>query len=729
MLNMASSCVSCKRMALYGWLLLVLTLIAVTGIEAGEHNIQRFVKIDVAKINVKNTTDASGNVSSTTPISDPGTESSTTTSSTTEGTTSSITSTTSTKVTEKITSTTLESTTVGSTTTTVPSRGESTEPPFPPLAVGRSAKMVPTGYYCRCDLTINICDINCCCDIDCNPAILRTFDCDQESLHKEEYDHNAGLQSCRVQGGLFCLIEPIYEEGDDSYYNPSRLAHVTRNRWKEVFPLAAGSTSSEEIRFDHYRVDDVVYVYNDTSELVQPYTLPYSLIDGACEIEQPVRYLRDRVNLCRRTVDELSDFNRRLLRHHDTVRFFRTPNKSTVMEHYCVEQGDCLNSTVSICTRSSPGEWNCTQSLNVTDSTTSSDDMLEDDPGTICRELQLVFVHNYTNLHRVQLTLRCHALFTERSTEDEMWEELIWQRISIKFIVATPQSKHDITLAISGNIGYLTQKPLVISHLELPPNGTSTSTGETPSDMPSNPMLAYFTNGTRLPDTSFRLRIPISRRNRCVLTEENHATIDFGVDSFHRCNYVPVDLANQTIGNSQNYTRFCQELQAGLYSQLLHGVRTRAIDPAGVEGYDKLNLYISKYANPINRTSDWVRVRSTNVILDAQPGSEQTTNSDANPNSYVTCSNMLINVEYRFYYARVRVRDVRHQAIMHDGEIVFGPRVNLRFRLDEEIRVPVFIQVQFFDLTSSESIVVVAGLYRLTFLTGFSLIFARLVGA
>uniref|UniRef100_A0A182NMB0 Tectonic-1-3 domain-containing protein n=1 Tax=Anopheles dirus TaxID=7168 RepID=A0A182NMB0_9DIPT len=575
---------------------------------------------------------------------------------------------------------------------------------------------------------INICDINCCCDIDCNAPILRTFDCDQEELQKEEYDHDAGLQSCRVQGGLFCLVEPIYEEGDESYYNPTRLSYATRSRWKEVFPLDTASTSAEEIRFDHYRVDDVVYLYNETSELVQPFALPYSLTGGSCQIDQPVHFLRDCDNLCRRTVDELSDFNRGLLRHQRAARFFRTPNKSTVMEHYCVEEMDCLNSTVSICVRASPSGWNCTQSLNTTDSTTSEGDMIEEEPGSICRELELVFYHNYTNLQGVEITLRCQSQYPDPSEEDELWEELVWQRISVKFIVRTHPSKLNATRAVSGNIGYLIGKPLIVSHLDIPVNGTTTAE-EAPPESPPNRMQAYFTNETRLPDASFRLRVPASRKNRCVLTAETYGTIDFGVDTFHRCNYAPGDLANQTAGSARNYTRFCQELQEGLYSQLLHGVHRHAVSPSGGEGYDKLNLYISKYANPLNRTTEWVQVRSTNVILNAQAGSEQATpNSEGNPASYFTCSNMLINVEYRFYYARVRVRDVRHQAIVHDGEIVFGPRVNLRFRLDEEIRVPIFVQVQFFDLTSSATMVV-ASLYRLTFLAGFGLLFPHLVGA
>ncbi|XP_053664828.1 tectonic [Anopheles marshallii] len=699
--------------------LLWLGIILITPcIEGGERNVQHFVKIDVAKINVKNTTDTIGNVSSTTTLtSEPVTETSTK-SSMTEGSTTSVSSTTTSKTTATEATVTAESTAATVASGATPTM-DSTDVSYPLLKTGRAAKLVPKGYYCRCDLMINACDVNCCCDIDCNAVILRTYNCDQEQLHTDEYHHGEGLQSCRVQGGLFCLVEPIYEEGDDSYYNPGRLPSATRRKWKEVFPLA-NPASSEDMRFDYYRVDDVMYVYNETSELVQLFALPTTLTGTVCHVEQPVRFLQDRTTLCQRTVDELGEYNRAILRQaSSSVRFFRTPKKSTVMEHYCVEDGDCLNATISICYYTAGDGWNCTLGANMTDGAVSVDETIEEDPGTICRELEILFTHNHTNLQQVHMKLLCTPAYADRNSNGELWMETVWQRINVKFIVPSVPSKVNLTRAISGNIGYLVGKPLIVSHLELGANGTIPPV-EAPTENPPKRMLAYFTNGTRLPDASFRLRIPISRRNRCVLTEDHHRTVDFGTDVFHRCNYIPPNLMNQTGGSIQNYTKFCQDLQTALNAQLLHGIYSD-ISSMGGARYDYLNLYVSKYGNPINRTTEWVRVRSTNFILEAEPGSESSPNTD----SYFTCSNMLINVGYRYYYARTRVRDVRHQAIVHDAEIVFGPRVNLRFRLDEEIRVPLFIQVQFFDLTSSSVAVTRLSVFVILFGVVFTFLLQR----
>uniref|UniRef100_A0A182P3E2 Tectonic-1-3 N-terminal domain-containing protein n=1 Tax=Anopheles epiroticus TaxID=199890 RepID=A0A182P3E2_9DIPT len=673
------------------WQCVVLLLVVVTlCAEGNERNNQHFVKIDVAKINVKNDT----NVSTTTAIAET-TNETTTTISTTDVTASSTTSAPTSKTTATETTVTVESTTGSTTSTTTPTL-DTTVVSYPEFQAGRAAKLVPKGYYCRCDLTINICDINCCCDIDCNAAILRTFDCDQETLHTEEYHHGEGLQSCRVQGGLFCLVEPVYEEGDDSFYNPGRLPAATRHKWKDVFPLE--SSSEEAVRYTHYHVDDVLHFYNESSELMEPFAIPYSLTGGTCHIQQPVHFLRDRTNLCRRTTDELGDFNRAFLRQTiASARFFRTPKKSNVMEHYCMEDGECLNATVSICYHSSPNGWNCTQGSNATDIISSGEEAIEEESDSVCNELEILFSHNYTHLLTVHMKLLCKRT----DSEGDLWQEVVWQRIRVKFIVPTASSCPNASRAVSGNIGYLIDKPLIVSHKEFPKNGSTPAVGESPPENPPNRMLAYFTNETRLPDASFRLRIPISRRKHCTLTDNEYGTINFGTDSFHRCNYVPPELVNQTTGSGQNYTIFCQNLQTGLYAQLLNGIHPEFFPPKG-EGYDKLNLYLSKYGNPRNRTTEWVRVRSTNVIADAEPSSEPPSTDTIE--GFFTCSNMLINVNYRFYYARTRVRDVRHQAVVHDAEIVFGPRVNLRFRTEEEIRVPIFIQVQFFDLTSSSSV-------------------------
>lgn len=59
-------------------------------------------------------------------------------------------------------------------------------------------------YYCACDLTMNLCDINCCCDIDCADAALASFKCVEttDDLNAEL----GGLHSCEVSNDAFCVV-------------------------------------------------------------------------------------------------------------------------------------------------------------------------------------------------------------------------------------------------------------------------------------------------------------------------------------------------------------------------------------------------------------------------------------------------------------------------------------------------------------------------------------------
>lgn len=70
-------------------------------------------------------------------------------------------------------------------------------------------------YFCKCDLLINDCDINCCCDIDCTKEMIRVMDCsyDIEDLDRFDYDgRENGLPSCAVSSSIFCVLEKDDEQ-------------------------------------------------------------------------------------------------------------------------------------------------------------------------------------------------------------------------------------------------------------------------------------------------------------------------------------------------------------------------------------------------------------------------------------------------------------------------------------------------------------------------------------
>lgn len=62
-------------------------------------------------------------------------------------------------------------------------------------------------YYCKCDLKLKICDINCCCDIDCTDKIIKIMDCSETYLDQNDYEEEQGLPSCEVSSSWFCVLE------------------------------------------------------------------------------------------------------------------------------------------------------------------------------------------------------------------------------------------------------------------------------------------------------------------------------------------------------------------------------------------------------------------------------------------------------------------------------------------------------------------------------------------
>lgn len=341
------------------------------------------------------------------------------------------------------------------------------------------------------------------------------------------------------------------------------------------------------------------------------------------------------------------------------VRYLRLP-KTEIMEH-CMDQ-DCFNSSIQFC---SFAGLNC----RTTNSSESNDDV--DGEPWYCPRINFEFQHNYTHLEGLNIKFLCG-----RAELFDMKGDKIWTRLSVKF---TRKNEEKFSRSVSGNLGYLKGKPLIVSNLLIPENDTM-------EDIRTNKyMFSYFTNGTRLPDDTFRLKLPKSKRNRCVL--EDQPTILFGEDSWNKCNFSP----QLNVTQDSNFTEVCKILQKGIDDILLHGIRPKFPGT----NLDEVNWFASMYGNPVNRSSDWIQFRTVNVL------NEDVTGSVSPEKSNFKCNNMVINVRYQFFHAQTTVRNVPRQHVLREAEIVFGPRVNLQFALEEDIRVPVFMQVQFFDLTSS----------------------------
>ncbi|XP_061183237.1 tectonic-1-like isoform X2 [Saccostrea echinata] len=209
--------------------------------------------------------------------------------------------------------TTTEATTtqVQTTTTTVP---PTTAPPIQTFSPSAVAANIDVGR-CWCDVTGNACDINCCCDTECDQTDRASFDrckespvsvdarfCVQEEVILME---NSVYTSEKTQDGLFCIYKDNNQERN--YYTiPDMIDSLsTFNSYKDRYAVFTYSptVSAETTYSQFYKTGDPIFVVYEnlaTGYLNIPQGDPY------CSSNNPVSYLVDQSFKCTRQIRTLS---------------------------------------------------------------------------------------------------------------------------------------------------------------------------------------------------------------------------------------------------------------------------------------------------------------------------------------------------------------------------------------------------------------------------------------
>lgn len=191
---------------------------------------------------------------------------------------------------------------------------------------------------CSCDVTAGACDPNCCCDTECSTEQINLFKdanaCETDSTN----DQTTATTKCIGENELYD-INPKYRMNVENYFERSVLCIVVDNSPSEgsffedpgslnvnqvfcdqnVAPTYAWSSSgtctSSSQRYDAaftttaYAVDDKIPLASSTQSSVETilggfFSLPTSGIDGVCNDQNPVGFMRSDASVCaRRVVD------------------------------------------------------------------------------------------------------------------------------------------------------------------------------------------------------------------------------------------------------------------------------------------------------------------------------------------------------------------------------------------------------------------------------------------
>ncbi|XP_048727390.2 tectonic-3-like isoform X2 [Ostrea edulis] len=208
------------------------------------------------------------------------------------------------------TTTEAATTQVQTTASTIP---PTTTPPIQTFDPSIVAANVDVGR-CWCDITGNACDINCCCDTECDTTDKASFDsckeapvsvdsqyCVQEEVILTE---NSVYTSQTSQDGLFCIYTDNNQQRN-YYTTPDMISslntfNVYRDRYASYTYLP--TTSADTTYSQFYKVGDpifVVYENSATGYLNIPRGEPY------CSSNNPVSYLVDQSFKCTRQLRTL----------------------------------------------------------------------------------------------------------------------------------------------------------------------------------------------------------------------------------------------------------------------------------------------------------------------------------------------------------------------------------------------------------------------------------------
>lgn len=287
------------------------------------------------------------------------------------------------------------------------------------------------------------------------------------------------------------------------------------------------------------------------------------------------------------------------------------------------------------------------------------------------------FVHNFTTI------LNCSVFFVY--DDSSLGHNIRMMDIRFRQVNETWRSHR-----VSGNLGYQRGKPVIATRY-VPFNATSDQT---------KLILDYFHPNQTRNDV---LKLPSFRQNICRLDNITFQTIDFGHDVYVRCD-VRLDDDEASITGDSNFTQVCAGFQTKINFFLMHNIRMKENHTADIA------TVVSEFGNPLNETDKWLAIES-NLYRNADDEPvEGHFDRDVSETEF-SCRNMVLSVRYAFIYGVVQVGEVRRQSVIRNVRLDLGTRLDLKFRMGEEMNVPIFVDVMFFDASvrSTASVLTMGG--------------------
>ncbi|CAD5114739.1 DgyrCDS3780 [Dimorphilus gyrociliatus] len=500
-------------------------------------------------------------------------------------------------------------------TTTAQTPTSSRAPTNPPPSPQGIPKNTDIGT-CVCNLILNKCDINCCCDEDCTDFDREAFSgCidlpsryDGKSCTKEYFisRSNTGSYQTETTGDFFCVFKDNYKERN--YYTQPDLLRTEddfKKRLSKVrrYTFKRGEENLQLDKIDRYKSGSLILTVSNSS-VISYMSQPSPSHNQECLDGNPAEFLIDKTFSCNRKITNFKEdctgiegLNAQYYYKNFTI--LRTPRIPTNVD-------DILNPPYSfpISCNKSNNDLNCFDGdlpepqLNCSLAKCTCENVVE----TIFFK---VYHESDTNSTRI-VSVKISAILKTISEEDTF----VGQTHTFDYLESRRESSESDIFIKSGNPGYLRGKPILAGKLEdvSQPDGSIKQIINLSQDRNNwLTMLASLPGG------------------KCAVTTDR-VPIKFGENMRTGCLY--------QVTKSQ-LDKECLFIQDYIIQALMG-------ENVTISGLQNWNRYIATFGNTFQTvTADWIQV----VIINRPSGTPQ-----SNPG---ICSGVVTSVHIQIAYANI----------------------------------------------------------------------------
>lgn len=428
--------------------------------------------------------------------------------------------------------------------------------------------------------------------------------------------------------------------------------------------------------------------------------MPWSFVASDCHLKVPIKYLTDDEIECVQTLDEHDQFITDIQNQLKSVKILKhrkpidTP--SIVMMDFC--QPSSITNQTENCTEAEI--YHCIDTISLRTCQIDANQTItipEIGDNFLSNELSIQIHHNFTNILNVTVFFVYHEL-----TGDDFQTGHLVQKIRIEYLELNETFSMRDVHQVSGNIGYLLHHPIIVSKLI---RQNESNIGHPMDNHNQKFVLSHFHNETNCTNDDHYLKLPIAEANGdCTINNFTFQTVNFGERTRTKCNAILMlndfnDTSDSiaTMNSEQNHTHICRNFQLQIFNYLLYNFELENINSTV---YNRFNVRISEMGNPKNDSEHWIEVNAIRPP-DINDIVANTGGSDTNGGALeFTCTNMVLGVRYEFFYGTMLVGKISNQPLIRVAQIQFSNRINLKFKLDDDVlKVPLYMDVMFFDFS------------------------------